>query len=184
MKDSDEPVLNPLRWAWLPGRENQYKISPDGIVWSFKPKGLLANRQMTTHIQPNGYVHLVLRTGSRTTGDRICKTYLIHRMVALAYIPNPDNKKYINHINGDKTDNRVENLEWCTAKENIDHAIRTGLFKPPDGTDYTGKLMKEDIYDIRMFAEHGIEYRDIAKVYPLTRTTIRNIATRKSWSRI
>jgi len=50
----------------------------------------------------------------------------IHRLVAEYFIPNPENKKYVNHLNCDRADNRVENLEWCTAKENTDYTMQVG----------------------------------------------------------
>lgn len=74
---------------------------------------------------PNGYVvHSIILKNPRKT-----KTEYVHRLVAETFIPNPYNKTTVNHINGDKQDNRVENLEWATQSENNIHALKNKLRK-------------------------------------------------------
>ncbi len=95
----------------------RYKISPDGRVYSMYQRRILK--------------------GIKTTGDRMTmaistkngpsKRMYIHRLVALAYIPNPENYPVINHIDGDSLNNNVENLEWCTYAQNAQHAYDTGI---------------------------------------------------------
>lgn len=82
----------------------------------------------------------------------LCKFFMVHRLVGDAFIPNPENKPFINHKNSIRNDNRVENLEWCTPKENSIHAHSTskGRFKMPSGEKSVNcKLKDSDIVYIR-----------------------------------
>ena len=98
-----------------------YSITEDGKVWSHKNNKFLKSN---TNRFGYEYINLCNENGN------ISKT--IHRLVALAFIENIDNKSDVNHINGIKTDNRVENLEWATRTENNKHAYKTGLRKFTD----------------------------------------------------
>jgi len=92
----------------------KYFISDKGNVYS-------ANKKLKPQYTHQGY------TKTQLTINDIQKGYLIHRLVAIEFIPNPENKKTVNHINGIKDDNRIENLEWATQLENNRHAIAAGL---------------------------------------------------------
>ena len=102
-----------------------YYISDAGVVFSDLGRGNRHNGKRTEmyKIKPrltkNGYARVYMRNS--ITGKR--KDEYIHRLVATYFIPNPDKKKYVNHKNCKRDDNRVENLEWCTAKENTDYTM-------------------------------------------------------------
>ena len=96
----------------------QYGITSDGRVFSYKSNIFMKTPRMTI-----GYTEV----NFHVKGKSLVK--LVHRLVAETFIPNPLGKREVNHINGDKTDNRVENLEWVSPKENINHAFETGLNK-------------------------------------------------------
>lgn len=102
----------------IPGYPD-YLATEDGNVFSIKKNKWLKNSLMT-----NGYYVTTLRNMSNTK-----KTIFIHRILGITYLENPNNYPMINHKNGVKADNRLENLEWVSASQNIQHAWNTGLIK-------------------------------------------------------
>ena len=109
----DNQVLNIEEWKQIPNLS--YEISSLGKIRNLQGKVL------KTYIQNSGYEQIKINY----QGLHIHRS--IHRLVAEAFIPNPLNKKYVNHIDGNKLNNTVDNLEWCTNSENILHARKTGL---------------------------------------------------------
>ncbi len=108
--------------------EKYYQISDTGEIKSLKrtvisPKGkrVVNERILRQFIHPMGYCQVILRKNGKDY------RFQVHRLVAIAFIPNPEKKLTVNHINGIKTDNRVQNLEWATMTEQIVHAYSIGL---------------------------------------------------------
>jgi hypothetical protein len=107
-----------------------YIIYSNGQIWSVR-----RNRFMSPTINSGGYYHLIISFGKP-------KTISIHRIVAEAFIPNPNNFPIVNHINGNKLDNRFENLEWCTNRHNITHY---------HNSKYPGVIFNKGKYDVRIY---------------------------------
>lgn len=94
-----------------------YGVTPSGQVYSYAK-----NKYLTpVYSWGVGYPMVNLKSNGKQ------KLYYIHRLVAMTFIPNPDNKREVNHINGNKRDCRAENLEWVSSSENIQHAYNNGL---------------------------------------------------------
>lgn len=110
------------------------------------------------------------------------KKFSVHRLVAMAFIDNPENKREVNHKDGIKTNNIVENLEWMTSSENTMHSYDNGLQNRGSGVG-TSKLTDKDVLRIRsLYPEYS--HRKIAKMYGVYHTTIGRIVTRKLWKHI
>lgn len=105
--------MNNEEWKPMPGYEDCYLVSNKGCVWSIRSSRLLKLSETR-----QGY----LRVSPSVNG--LVKKCAVHRLVALAFIPNPENKPTVNHINENKKDNRVENLEWATMAEQNVHGTR------------------------------------------------------------
>jgi hypothetical protein len=107
-------------WKDIIGYEGLYQISNLGKILRWKKK---ANRwkSLNMHVERSGYYVLALCTEAKA------KSFRLHRLLAIHFLPMIEGKNFINHKNGIKTDNRLENLEWCTNSENVKHAWETGL---------------------------------------------------------
>lgn len=162
-------------WKDIEGYEGLYQVSNLGRVKALKRK--IKKSDGSTQI----YRERILKYDKSISYLRIklCKNgietkYLIHRLVAETFIDNPDNKPQVNHIDGIKTNNCVQNLEWCTAKENVIHSVNSGLKSKI-------KLNEKQILEIRESKELQTK---LAEVYNVSIATINDIKHRRTWKHI
>lgn len=140
----------------IEGTSEYYQISNFGRVKSIKRKWVLEDIILTTIVSKSGYcVVNMMNLGKLKVGK-------IHRLVAQAFIPNPENKPEVNHKDGNKLNNHVSNLEWCTGKENMQHAYRTGLVT---FSDEARRLGRESTKGQMYTAKKVIDISN-GKIYP------------------
>jgi len=144
-----------------------------GVVVTFPSKMLKLSKNRY------GYICVNLSVNGRKW------IFNMHRAIAIAFIPNPLNKPQVNHINGVKVDNRIENLEWCTSSENRVHAMKIGLSKIIGIDSHRAKLTNEQVLKIREMALQGISRRKIVKeIGTVGAWTIWEIIKRRTWKHI
>jgi hypothetical protein len=159
-------------------RKTDYYVTEDGKVFSKKFNKM---RELKPFLHRNGYLGVVLMINKK----RI--KYSVHRLVALTFISNPENKATVNHKDGIKINNHVSNLEWNTQSENIRHACDTGLCNSQGEKNNYSKLKEGDVRYIRNnYIPRHKEYGGAAlgRKFNVGRSVISDIINKKSWTHI
>lgn len=148
-----------------------YSISTTGRVYS------PINLEMTLQKHTGGYLKVVL--WDRVTRKRFNR--FVHRLVAQAFIPNPNGHRYVNHKDGDKKNNKLDNLEWVSPKENTAHAYSMGLAK--SGEDSTSsKITQDQVDNMRtIYVKGKITYAELALQYGISKQQVERIINKKRW---
>jgi len=135
------------------------EIRKDGTVYG-------DGKLKKTWVDNNGYVRIYFKEGQ--------KIYYLHRVIAKAFVPNPKNLPQVNHLNGNKEDNRAENLEWCDCSHNIKHAYDNGLYNKK--LKNIRKLTNEQVREIKeKYIPNEYSYRKLSKEYKVAHMTISEI---------
>ena len=160
-------------WKEIEGYEGKYLVSSFGRVKSMPNKVWNSERILKPLKQTYSTIDLCK--------DAKVKKLTIHRIVAKTFIPNNENKPDVNHINGDKHDNRLENLEWVTKSENQKHAAKLGLINCKGSRNSQSKLT-EDIV-IAIFTSNK-RTSELSKEYNISQPTICDIRKGRSWTHL
>ena len=186
-------------WKAIKGYEGLYEVSNMGRVKSLArvKRWYRGEKLCEVHAKErilkqvpygNKFKYLVVGLSKQKEIDEPSKrrAYYVHRLVAETFIPNPQNKGDVNHIDGNTHNNSVNNLEWATRKENIAHAYRTGLNTNFGSGHIAAKLTEDQVKEIREGYEsgkRGCGTYSLAKKYSVSRWTIRRILEGKVWKR-
>lgn len=164
--------MNQKTEKWLPvvGYEDYYQISDQGNIFSF-----FTSRPIKAFLTRKGYLRV----------DFKGKKFLVHKLIMETFV-GKEPKLQVNHKNGIKTDNRLENLEWTTAQQNVDHAWGLGLVPRPTGSKHPrATITEEDVVKIRVAKitkSYGLNA--LAKDFNTTREVIKKVRYRQNWKHV
>jgi hypothetical protein len=162
----------------IPFAKNYY-LDQDGSIYSCFRNWNKRKLNPTVDYKAGGYKRLKVILDS---GEKV--SMFVHRLMALTYLDNPENKEEVNHIDGNKLNNKLSNLEWVTKKENMLHAHKLKL------RDNTGEgnprkvLNEEEVIEIYNKSYDGARVCDLADEYGVSRPTISDIKAKRNWSHI
>lgn len=171
------------KWKDIKGYEGHYQVSTNGLVRSVKRTitgrdgrlirlkgGILKESKARMYDQVN------------LSKNKTVKTFMVHRLVALTFIKTEKGKIYVNHKNGNKKDNRLQNLELVTARENVQHAIKSGLRLRCPASPHNAVFTSRDVLKIRSeYTGKWGQQTSMAKKYGVEKKTIWNILNHKTW---
>ena len=168
-------------WRNIRGFEGYYQISNLGNVISLDRDVIVnggirkyTSKSIILSKEKDGYLTVTLWRDSKS------KSYRVHRLVADAFIDNNDNLEIVNHIDGNKKNNSVENLEWCNVKHNTNHAFSTGLRKSGENHRWS-KLTEVQVRQIPSLLSDGMSQKGISKLYEVSYSCIKNICQGRKW---
>jgi hypothetical protein len=163
-----------VKETYLPikGYEKNYLISNKGNVFS-----TYKNRKLKLYDCGKGYWRVSLYLHKKVYRPRV------HRLVASHFLRNPNFYEAINHIDGNKKNNHVDNLEWCDMKHNVNHALDTGLRKTGESVNLA-KLTESQVFSILDMFAMQIPTKKIAEVFGVSKDAINHIRAGRTWSRI
>lgn len=179
-------------WKDVVGYEGYYQVSNLGAIRSIDrlvkyPNSKYINgdgvrrfkgKLLIPLINHGGYSQVTLRK------EGIQKTHTVHRLVAEAFLPIDINRKHVNHKDGNRSNNVLENLEWCTAKENIQHASSRDMMGRKGEAAHRAKLTNQIVLDMRTLYNNGSVIKDIMKIYKTSYNTTYTVVTKRSWRHI
>jgi len=168
----------------IKGYKGFYQISNLGNVKSLSR--IINNGGRETNIKER-----VLKTKLNHGYKRVClnrdsinKDYSIHRLIAISFIPNNENKPHVNHIDGNKLNNSISNLEWCTHAENMNHAFRIGLINNT-GQNQTNSILNEGkVKEIKELLKSGLSQYKIGLMYGVSRGAVLGIHLKNTWKHL
>ena len=188
--DKDFIDIHTKKIIKINGEETNYMVTTHGEVISLNYNhtgkshklklGLMCKYNKKTGKMSKGYYSVVLCHN----GKKYSKP--VHVLVAEAFIPNPENKSQVNHINGKTLDNNLNNLEWVTPSENVQHAHITGLSKPAKGIkNGMSKINEETVMNIcNLILENKLSVKEIANKVGTTYSVVQKILYKQRWTHI
>lgn len=180
-------------WKPIPGFESFYSASSHGRVKALARERRGVSKSGTEFVRrmkeailcPAPHTAGYLSIGLTSESGAKSRSLLIHRLVAVAFLPNPLGLPWINHKDGVKTNNHVENLEWCTPTQNIMHAIGAGFMPVLRGSQRgTAKLNEDKVHVIKKMMLLGFSNDKLAEIFAVSTAPISYIRNNQAWTHV